>query len=123
MLLGTCLRFINTSSLILFLIDVLPSLQIWGVQDLFVFDHGSFYSDANSSLGRDEHPGQFSLQSLHVQDRGVFELHSSNKDLTSQLSLTNLTVRKLYMYYPFPDQLGFLTVELTCESDVKILSV
>lgn len=72
--------------------------QIWGVQDLFVFDFGSFFSDSNSSLGRDTDPGQYSLQSLHVQDRGVFELHSSDKDLTSQLSITNLTVRKLYLY-------------------------
>ena len=72
-------------------------LQIWGVQDLFVFDHGSFFSDSNSSLGRHTAPGQYSLQSLHVQDRGVFELHSSDKDLTSVLSLFNLTVSLLYL--------------------------
>lgn len=71
--------------------------QIWGVQDLFVFDQGSFFSDSNSSLGRDTDAGQYSLQSLNVQDRGLFELHSSDKDLTSQLSITNLTVRKLYL--------------------------
>ena len=62
-----------------------------------MFDHGSFFSDSNSSLGRHTPPGQYSLQSLHVQDRGVFELHSSDKDLTSVLSLFNLTVRLLYL--------------------------
>ena len=75
-----------------------------------MFEHGSFYSDANSSLGRDEHSGQFTLQSLQVQDRGVFELHSSDKDLTSQLSLTNLTVRKLYIL-SILRPLSYLTVE------------
>ena len=87
-----------------------------------MFDHGSFYSDANSSLGRNEHPGQFSLQSLHVQDRGVFELHSSDKDLTSQLSLTNLTVSKLYIL-SILRPLSYVTVELICESGLKIVSV
>lgn len=70
-------------------------LQIRGVQDLFVFDHGSFFADSNSSLGTDTAPGEYSLQSLHVQDRGVFELHSSKKDTASVLSLYNLTVRIL----------------------------
>lgn len=37
-------------------------------------------------------PGQYLVKSLHVQDRGVFELHSTDKKLTSRLSLTNLTV-------------------------------
>ena len=60
-----------------------------------MFDHGSFYSDSNSSLGRDTAPGEYSVQSLHVQDRGDFELHSFDKELTSQLSLINLTVRIL----------------------------
>ena len=68
-------------------------LQIRGVQDLFVFDHGSFFADSNSSLGNDTAPGEYSLSSLHVQDRGVFELHSSKKDRASVLSLYNLTVR------------------------------
>lgn len=60
-----------------------------------MFDQGSFFSDSNSSLGRNTAPGEYSLQSLHVQDRGVFELHSSEKELTSVLSLYNLTVRVL----------------------------
>ena len=58
-----------------------------------MFDQGTFYGDSNSSLGRDTAPGEHSVKSLHVQDRGVFELHSSDKELTSRLSLTNLTVR------------------------------
>ena len=60
-----------------------------------MLDHGSFYSDSNSSLGRDTSPGEYSVQSLHVQDRGVFELNSFDKKLISQLSLTNLTVKKI----------------------------
>lgn len=57
-----------------------------------MFDHGTFYGDSNSSLGKDTVPGQYLVKSLHVQDRGVFELHSTDKKLTSRLSLTNLTV-------------------------------
>lgn len=57
-----------------------------------MFDHGTFYGDSNSSLGKDTVPGQYLVKSLHVQDRGVFELHSTDKKSTSRLSLTNLTV-------------------------------
>ena len=64
-----------------------------------MFDHGSFYSDSNSSLGRDTSPGEHSVQSLHVQDRGVFELNSFDKKLISQLSLTNLTVKKIFYLF------------------------
>ena len=81
----------------IFQMSCLHLFQIRGVQDLFVFDHGSFFADSNSSLGNDTAPGEYSLRSLHVQDRGVFELHSSKKDTASVLSLYNLTVRSFCM--------------------------
>ena len=59
-----------------------------------MFDGGSFYSDSDSSLGKETAPGQHAVQALHVQDRGVFEFYSFNKDSVSRLTLTNLTVRR-----------------------------
>ena len=69
------------------------SLQISGVEDLYVLDGGSFFSDSNSSIGGDSLPGQYKLKSLHVQNKGTFELHAYDLSINSQLTLTNLTVR------------------------------
>lgn len=67
--------------------------QILGIEDLFVYDGGSFYSDSNSSLGQNTSAGEYEVKTLHVQNEGTFELFSNDKQLNSRLTTTNLTVR------------------------------
>ncbi|XP_070535283.1 uncharacterized protein [Ptychodera flava] len=66
--------------------------RVLGIEDLFVFDDGYVSFDTNSSLGNHSNIGELELKSLHVQDRGTFELISYTKHIDMSIKLTNLTV-------------------------------
>lgn len=78
--------------ILILLIKTSAFFQILGIEDLFVYDDGSFYSDSNSSLGLNTEAGEYEMKSLHVQSGGTFELFSIDKQLNSRLTTTNLTV-------------------------------
>ena len=63
-----------------------------GIDNLYVFDGGYVYIDTNGSMGADSMPGEIQLASVHVQDRGTFELFSYDKHVGMEMNLTNLTV-------------------------------
>ena len=76
----------NIKSLLLFVL-----IQIQGIEDLYVFDGGSVTVDTNGSIGMTT-PAHVSLKSLHVQDKGTFQMDSHTKDNMFVMDSTNVTV-------------------------------
>ena len=66
-------------------------IQIQGIEDLYVFDGGSVNVDTNGSIGMTT-PARVSLNSLHVQDKGTFQMDSYTKDNMFVMDSTNVTV-------------------------------
>ena len=70
-----------------------------GLQDLYVFDGGEVHLDSNASLGNESTMiRNIQLVTLHVQDRGTFELHTEDKNFQFQISSTNVTVSWIVMF-------------------------
>ena len=67
-------------------------LQVTGIEDLYVFDDGEVHLDSNASLGETDVKREVLVETLHVQDRGTFELHTANRSLEFKLEATNITV-------------------------------
>ena len=64
-----------------------------GLEDVYVFDGGEVHLDSNATLGNaSAEVREIQLVTLHVQDRGTFELHTVDKRLQFQMSTTNTTV-------------------------------
>lgn len=75
---------------------IITNYQVSGIDDLFVFDGGSFYCDSNSSIGNHTLPGEYELGTIHVQDRGTLELYTSDKKLNTRVAVRNFTVSSLF---------------------------
>ncbi|XP_033640829.1 uncharacterized protein LOC117301055 [Asterias rubens] len=73
-------------------VQMKTSGKVTGIDNLYVFDGGYVYIDTNGSMGADSMPGEIQLASVHVQDRGTFELFSYDKHVGMEMNLTNLTV-------------------------------
>jgi hypothetical protein len=56
-----------------------------------VFDGGSVTVDTNGSIGMTT-PARVSLKSLHVQDKGTFQMDSQTIDKIFVIDATNITV-------------------------------
>ena len=56
-----------------------------------MFDEGSVTVDTNGSIGMTT-PARVSLNSLHVQDKGTFQMDSYTKDNMFIMDSTNVTV-------------------------------
>jgi hypothetical protein len=82
---GSSALCINENLLLFFLI------QIQGIEDLYVFDGGSVTVDTNGSIGMIT-PAHVSLKSLHVQDKGTFQMDSHTIDKIFVIDATNITV-------------------------------
>ncbi|XP_076091252.1 uncharacterized protein LOC143063127 [Mytilus galloprovincialis] len=65
--------------------------EIQGIEDLYVFDGGSVTVDTNGSIGMTT-PARVSLKSLHVQDKGTFQMDSYTKDNMFVMDSTNVTI-------------------------------
>jgi len=64
-----------------------------GLEDVYVFDEGEVHLDSNATLGgASAKIREIELLTLHVQDRGTFDLHSVDKNLHFHISTTNMTV-------------------------------
>ena len=67
--------------------------QVMGLEDVYVFDGGEVHLDSNATLGNaSAEVREIQLVTLHVQDRGTFQLHTVDKSLQFQMSTTNMTV-------------------------------
>ena len=60
-----------------------------------MFDDGEVHLDTNASLGESQDPQELHLETLHVQDRGILELHAYDKENGFNLAATNITVSGL----------------------------
>ena len=73
--------------------SLLLLIQVMGLEDVYVFDGGEVHLDSNATLGNaSAEVREIQLVTLHVQDRGTFQLHSVDKSLQFQMSTTNMTV-------------------------------
>ena len=68
------------------------SQQVSGLEDIYVFDGGLVSVDTNGSIATDHSPAIVSLKSLHVQDKGTFELKAYHDAYTWDIDATNITV-------------------------------
>ena len=66
--------------------------QISGLEDIYVFDGGLVYLDTNGSIATNHVPAIVSLKSLHVQDKGTFQLKAYHDAYTWDIDITNITV-------------------------------
>ena len=82
--------------------------QIQGIEDLYVFDGGSVTVDTNGSIGMTT-PAHVSLKSLHVQDKGTFQMDSHTIDTIFVIDATNITVSFINNIIHF-----FFTSEVIC---------
>ncbi|XP_038052472.1 uncharacterized protein LOC119725183 [Patiria miniata] len=73
-------------------VEMKSSGKVTGIDDLFVFDGGYVSVDTNGSIGEYALSGEIQLSSIHVQDRGTFELFSYDKHIGVDIDVTNMTV-------------------------------
>ena len=71
---------------------ICSSYQVSGLEDIYVFDGGLVSVDTNGSIATDHSPAIVSLKSLHVQDKGTFELKAYHDAYTWDIDATNITV-------------------------------
>ena len=68
-------------------------IQVIGLEDVYVFDGGEVHLDSNATLGNaSAEVREIQLVTLHVQDKGTFQLHSVDKSLQFHMSTTNMSV-------------------------------
>ena len=71
--------------------------QISGLEDIYVFDGGLVYLDTNGSIATNHVPAIVSLKSLHVQDKGTFQLKAYHDAYTWDIDITNITVSSMFL--------------------------
>ena len=64
----------GSSNLFLNIYTVMGCTQVTGMEDIFVFDGGTVAVDTNGSIGTTNQKAHVSLKSLHVQDKGTFQM-------------------------------------------------
>ena len=74
--------------------------QISGLEDIYVFDGGLVYLDTNGSIATNHVPAIVSLKSLHVQDKGTFQLKAYHDAYTWDIDITNITVSSFILKVP-----------------------
>ena len=72
-------------------------LQVSGLEDIYVFDGGLVYMDTNASIATNHSFAIVSLKSLHVQDKGTFQLEAFDNTDTWEIDSTNITVSRLFV--------------------------
>ena len=70
--------------------------QVSRLEDIYVFDGGLVSVDNNGSIATNHAPAIVSLKSLHVQDKGTFELKAYHDAYTWDIDATNITVSTKY---------------------------
>jgi len=70
---------------------VVSFVQVYGIEDIYVFDGGLVNLDTNGSIGSDV-KGHTSLKSLYVQADGTFQMSAFNISNTFTSNITNVTV-------------------------------
>ena len=63
------------------------------MEDIFVFDGGAVAVDTNGSIGTTNQKAHVSLKSLHVQDKGTFQMKTYTTQNQFTMEATNITVR------------------------------
>ena len=63
------------------------------MEDIFVFDGGAVAVDTNGSIGTTNRKAHVSLKSLHVQDKGTFQMKTYTTQNQFTMEATNITVR------------------------------
>ncbi|KAK3576661.1 hypothetical protein CHS0354_004945 [Potamilus streckersoni] len=66
--------------------------HVSGLDDVYVFDGGSVTVDTNGSIGLTHFPGTVSLKSLHVQDKGTFEMRTYSVSHPFSMDATNISI-------------------------------
>ena len=72
-----------------------PLFQVSGLEDIYVFDGGLVSLDTNGSIATNHVPAIVSLKSLHVQDKGTFQLKAYHDAYTWDIDSTNITVSSI----------------------------
>lgn len=83
----------GSSNLFLNIYTVMGCTQVTGMEDIFVFDGGAVAVDTNGSIGTTNQKAHVSLKSLHVQDKGTFQMKTYTTQNQFTMEATNITVR------------------------------
>lgn len=75
--------------------------KVSGLEDIYVFDGGLVSLDTNGSIATNHAPAIVSLKSLHVQDKGTFDLKAYHDAYTWDIDVTNVTVSGIFVFKHF----------------------
>ena len=67
-------------------------LQLLGLEDLYVFNGGKVKLETTALVGNGTKPGEMVLSSLHVQNKGYFQITTIENENDVIMGMTNLTV-------------------------------
>ena len=66
--------------------------QLLGIEDLYVFNGGSVKVEPTTLMGNGTKRGEMFLRSLHVQNKGHFQINSIVSELDVIMKLHNFSV-------------------------------
>ena len=67
-------------------------LQLLGIEDLHVFNGGSVHVEPTTLLGNGTSPGEIIMNSLHVQNKGYFQVKTADSENDVSMKLHNISV-------------------------------
>ena len=73
-------------------------LQLLGIEDLHLFNGGSVHVEPTTLIGNGTRPGEIVLNSLHVQNKGYFQVKTVDSENDVSMKLHNISVSQSSLY-------------------------
>ena len=93
-----CIIFSFLSALNLSNVPAFP--QLLGIEDLHVFNRGSVHVEPTTLMGNGTAPGEIFINSLHVQNKGYFQVKTVDNENDVIMKLNNISVSATYVTHP-----------------------